>query len=449
MGIIGSRSRGCAALLGLILGLVVAPATPAGAGLTFNVRPENRTILVPGPGEGTIQIDVTAPELDWGGEDRPRLNLALVIDRSGSMAELGKLEYAKKAAHEMIDRLAPDDRLSIVTYDHQVETPWPASRVGDRRRLHRIVDELFPRGATDLWGGVEEGWRQVVGERRAGWVNRVMLISDGLANRGLTDRREMARLASRMAGDGVSFSTFGVGASFDEELLTLLATGGGGSYYFLEHPSAMAAALTRELGLASRVCAGEVEIVIRLGRGWDLAGIAGYEWRQEGDAVVVRLGDLSAGARRSLITRVRTSDRSFGQRQAAEVRVRYRDPRSGRVLQEELRAVSLELVADPEVHSRSFDVEVRERAAVVESNERLRDAARMVDEGKKSDAIVILQRQEKVLRAAPASPAVAAELKANQAYQSKIKELDGLSKDEAAAAQKGVKYRAYQSLNQQ
>ncbi len=113
-----------AALLGVLLGLVVAPAA-AQAGLTFSARPENRTILVPGPGEGTIQIEVIVPDMEWIGEDRPRLNLALVIDRSGSMAELGKLEYAKAAAHEMIDLLAPDDRLAIVAYDHQVRDAAP------------------------------------------------------------------------------------------------------------------------------------------------------------------------------------------------------------------------------------------------------------------------------------------------------------------------------------
>ncbi len=444
----GSRLMIGAAFLVSLLGLVAAPAA-ARAGLTFSARPENRTILIPGPGEGTIQIEVIAPDLERIEEDRSRLNLALVIDRSGSMAELGKLEYAKAAAHEMIDRLASDDRLAIVAYDHEVQTLLPSRRVGDRRELHAVVDSLYPRGATDLWSGVEAGWRQVAGDRRVGWVNRVMLISDGLANRGCTDRWEMSRRVGRMADDGVSFSTFGVGASFDEELLTLLATGGGGSYYYLEHPSAMTAALTREMGLAARLSAGEVEIVIRLRSGWDLAGIAGYEWRREGDAFVIRLGDLSSGARRSLITRVRTTDRTFGTRRAADVRVRWRDPRSGRVVEERLREVSLELVADPEVHARSYDPEVRDRAAVVESNERLREAARLVDQGRKSDAIEILKKQEKALQAAPASPAVASELKANQSYQSTITGIESLGKDGAAAAQKGIKYRAYQNLNQQ
>ena len=105
-----------AALEALILGAAGAHAAP----LTFDVRSENRRVLVPGPGDGTIQIQVIAPDSQVTHAGRPRLNLALVIDRSGSMAEARKLDFVKTAAHHLVDMMGPDDLLSVVTYSQRV-----------------------------------------------------------------------------------------------------------------------------------------------------------------------------------------------------------------------------------------------------------------------------------------------------------------------------------------
>ncbi|MEK6779287.1 MAG: VWA domain-containing protein, partial [Candidatus Deferrimicrobiota bacterium] len=173
------------ALATLVLGAACAPA----AHLTLDVRSENRTVLIPGPGDGTIQIQVVAPDAPAIHTDRPRLNLALVIDRSGSMSEARKLDFVKTAAHQLVDMMGQDDILSIVAYDHHVQVPWPSRPVGrDRAELHRIIAGLYPGGATFLSGGLEEGFRQAKAGQRRGALNRVLLLSDGLANRGVTNR---------------------------------------------------------------------------------------------------------------------------------------------------------------------------------------------------------------------------------------------------------------------
>ena len=112
----------------LIPGASCAQAAP----LMLDVQSENRRVLVPGPGDGTIQIQVIAPDAPAVHADRPRLNLALVIDRSGSMAEARKLDFVKTAAHHLVDRMGPDDLLSIVTYSQQVQIPWPSRTRSDR-----------------------------------------------------------------------------------------------------------------------------------------------------------------------------------------------------------------------------------------------------------------------------------------------------------------------------
>ena len=111
--------------------------------------------------EVITQIQVAAPDAPEVLIDRTRLNLALVIDRSGSMSEARKLDFVRTAAHQLVDMMEPDDILSIVTYDHHVEIPWRSRPVGrDRETLHRIISGLYPGGATFLSGGLEEGYRQ-------------------------------------------------------------------------------------------------------------------------------------------------------------------------------------------------------------------------------------------------------------------------------------------------
>ena len=132
----------------------------------LDVRSENRTVLVPGPGDGTIQIQVIAPDVPAIHTDRPRLNLALVIDRSGSMAEARKLDFVKTAAHHLVDMMGPDDLLSIVTYSQQVQVPWPSRPVGrDREELHRIHLRVVSRAGRP---SSPAGWRKGSGRRRPG-----------------------------------------------------------------------------------------------------------------------------------------------------------------------------------------------------------------------------------------------------------------------------------------
>ena len=331
------------ALAILVLGAVHAPAAP----LTLDVRSENRTVLIPGPGDGTIQIQVIAPDAPKVLIDRPRLNLALVIDRSGSMSEARKLDFVKTAAHQLVDMMGPDDILSIVAYDHHVQILWRSRPVGrDRAELHRIIVGLYPGGATFLSGGLEEGYRQAKCGRRGGTLTRVLLLSDGLANRGVTNRGDLRERAAVMSEMGISVSTFGVGNHFDEELMTMVAAGGGGNYRYLGDPERIVAALTSEFHTASRTAASEVEIIIRLKRDCRFGSVVGRDWRRDGDSYIIRLGDLSAGERRTVFAKLNVAGERPGLREVGEVAMRYRDPVTSVVVTPSAQAVSLELVRD-------------------------------------------------------------------------------------------------------
>ncbi|MGE5664767.1 MAG: vWA domain-containing protein [Deltaproteobacteria bacterium] len=429
----------------LVLGVASAPAAP----LSLEVRAENRTVLIPGPGDGTIQIQVIAPDSPPIDSTRPRLNLALVIDRSGSMSEARKLDFVKTAAHQLVDMMEPDDILSIVTYDHNVEVPWPASPVGrDRTGIHRIVSGLYPGGATLLSGGLEEACRQAKRGRRGGTLNRVLLLSDGLANRGVTSRGELRERAAMMSEEGISVSTFGVGHQFDEELMMMVAGGGGGNYRYLGDPERIMAALAAEFRTASRTAASEVEIVIRVRKDCRFGSVVGREWRRDGDSFVIRLGDLSAGERRTVFASLKVAADRLGPREVGDVALRYRDPATSKTVTAPAQAVSLELVRDERVHREGLDRGVHEKKVVAESSVLVQEAARLADQGKREEAKEMLGKAVSTLAPAAAAPAVRAEMDHATRYRDSLDQMGDMNSEGAKAAQKAIKYRAYETLQQ-
>ncbi len=439
-----------AALLTAAL-LTAAPGATFAAASTLNldVRPENRTILIPGRGDGTVQIQVIAPD-DPAPRYRPNVNLSLVIDRSGSMSGARKLDYVKTAAHQLVDMMGPDDILSIVTYDDRVTVPWRARRVdGNRETLHRIISGIYPGGSTFLSGGLEEGFRQAGEGRRRGYLNRVLLLSDGLANVGVTHGGALRELAGNMARQGVSISTFGVGNDFDEELMAGAAAAGGGNYRYLGDPERIVAALSDELQSASRTYASDVEIIIRLRRDCRFGSVLGREWRREGDSYVIRLGDLAAGGRRTVFANVNVDGDRPGLREVGDVTLRYRDPVSEKTVTAAPRTVSLELVRDERLHREGFDRSVQEGKAVAESSAMVREAARLADEGKKDKAKEMLGKAAAGLSAAPASPAVKAEMERAAEYGNRLDAMGDMSSEEAKGVQKSIKYKSHRQLQEQ
>ena len=415
----------------------------------LDVRAENRRVLVPGPGDGTIQIQVIAPDAPPVRTDRPRLNLVLVIDRSGSMAEAGKLDFVKTAAHHLVDMMATDDLLSIVTYSQEVQVPWPSRPVGrGREDLHRIISGLYPGGSTFLSGGLEEGFRQAKAGKRRGTLNRVLLLSDGLANVGVISRGALRERAGDMAEKGISVSTFGVGNDFDEELMTMVAGGGGGNYRYLGDPERIVAALESEFHTVSRTAASEVEIIIRLKRGCRFGSVLGRDWRRDGDAYVIRLGDLSAGERRTVFARLNVAGEQPGLREVGDVALRYRDPATSKGIATSPRGVAVELVRDERAWREGFDRSVQEKRAVAEANVLVQEAARLADQGKKEEAKKMLGKAAAGLAAAPPSPAVHAEMEHANRYKDTLDAMGDMRSEAAKGAQKAIKYRAYETLQQ-
>ncbi len=200
-----------------------------------------------------IYIDAKAALVKKDSERVP-LNIALVIDRSGSMAG-EKLEYVKKATDFVINNLNKNDYLSIVQYDNKVDVVSETQAVTNKKGLHEKVAKIKAGGMTNLSGGMLEGYTQVGVSKKERYVNRVLLLSDGLANEGITDPEKLRSIAQkRFREQGIGLSSFGVGADFNELLMTNLAEYGGANYYFIDMPDRIPEIFAKELeGLLSVV----------------------------------------------------------------------------------------------------------------------------------------------------------------------------------------------------
>jgi Ca-activated chloride channel family protein len=186
---------------------------------------------------------------------RTPLNISLVLDHSGSMKAERKLEYAKEAVKFVIDNLGSADKLSLVIYDTEVDLLSASAPVTNKELLKAKVDAIRDNGSTNLSGGMLEGYAQTKSTFDPKNVNRVLLLSDGLANHGITDPLKLQDIAKQKAREeGISISTFGIGADFNEDLMTNLAENGSGNYYFINSSDKIPEIFAQELkGLLSVV----------------------------------------------------------------------------------------------------------------------------------------------------------------------------------------------------
>ena len=200
--------------------------------------------------DATVVLDVLVrvtppqPEVHF---PRPPLNLALVLDRSGSMSEGKKMPFAREAAVFVVTQLLPTDRVSMTVFDDHIETVVPNAPAADKPGLVRRIQQVGPRGSTDLHGGWAEGGRQAESQIAEGGINRVLLLSDGLANVGVTDPNTIATEARGLAARGVGTTTLGVGDDYNEDLLEAMASAGDGHYYYIESPAQLVDIFQTEL----------------------------------------------------------------------------------------------------------------------------------------------------------------------------------------------------------
>jgi Ca-activated chloride channel family protein len=277
-----------------------------------------------------LTVTITAPARERRA-DRPVAHVALVLDRSGSMAGR-KLDMAKKAVEHAVRLLNDRDRLALVCYDDEIDTLLTATQATTEAKTLALsrVRATDARGSTDLSGGWLKGASEIGASEpgNASTVTRVLLLSDGLANRGERDPEALARHAADLRARGITTSTFGLGADFDETLMSRLATDGGGHFYFIEQPVQIPDFFTSELGEALDVVARDARLVL----GGDdtvqvscLNDLPFEARRSEAGAAHVRLGDLVSAQETTVVVAVQCPALAVGERAVVTLRLADRD----------------------------------------------------------------------------------------------------------------------------
>lgn len=225
---------------------------------------------------------------------RAPVNLAIVLDRSGSMAG-PKLEAAREAAAFLVRRLAPEDVVSVVAYDDGVWTVAPPATGEAQQDLPERIEGIEAGGSTNLSGGWLRGRELVADGRADGRINRVLLLTDGLANVGITDPAQLVGLCARAHETGISTTTIGFGADYDERLLRDMADAAGGNTYYIEAPDQAPAVFGHELEGLLTLAAQNVSVTVRAGAGATLAASwHSYPSFDTPDGLRLELGDLYA-----------------------------------------------------------------------------------------------------------------------------------------------------------
>jgi len=265
-----------------------------------------------------ILCDVAAPEPKEPGKPRRSGNVALVLDRSGSMA--GRpLDLALQGAGLAVEALRGGDRFGVVTYDDRVDVlvpSTPATEVAKAEARDRL-QLVQAGGSTDLHGGWLQGCEEVARGMTEGPESRCLLLTDGLANQGVTDPGEIARHAAELRARGIVTSTFGLGDAFDEVLLQKMAESGGGNAYWVREPGQVGPAMAAEMGDSLEVVARGVELVVE-GVGVEEVLVPGLGRLTRGTDGRFRrsLGSLSANQVRSETLHVRLRRRRAGRESA-------------------------------------------------------------------------------------------------------------------------------------
>jgi Ca-activated chloride channel family protein len=378
--------------------------------------------------------------------DRRPVNLSVVLDRSGSMGEEGKMQNAKAALRALINGLSRDDIFSLVIYDDVVDVLRDAGRAGEGQELIDLVEGIQPRGWTNLGGGMLEGFSQA--ERYAGrkYVNRVVLISDGLANRGITDPRELGRFVRGFRKRSISLTTMGVGLDYNENLMTSLAAQGGGNYYFIESPRNLASVLRDEFAMLGCVVAQNAVIELSLSTGVNVVDVIGTEFTARDGRLRIPVGDFCAGERREFTVELDIPP-GKGRRLIARGDVSFGPVRES-VSISPLEGVTVRYSEDPAEVNRNRDLGAQASADVAVSTRGVDRAMDALDLGRNEEALKEIAAARRQLQASPAaSGSPAAE--AIREQDERLSTFEQRLKDGPASlqrAKKSIQYDNYRTL---
>jgi len=311
-----------------IAGIPLHAHASASAPVSINAELDRSVLTVGKPHRTYLRVSVTpARRTD---AKRALMNVALVIDRSGSMGSQQRMANARRAATMAVDRLGADDILSIVSYDDRVEVEVPATKVLNRSDVKARIERLSPRGSTAIHAALLKAADEVRKFKSKDRVNRIVLISDGLANVGPSQPRDFESLGREFASEGITVSTIGLGNGYNEDLMAGLARSADGGHVFVQESADLAAFLAREFDDVAGTAGQEAEIIIKVKDGVRPIRSLGREAHIEKDRIAYRVGALYGGVEQVLLVELQVDPASTsGEATVADIDVAYTSAETG------------------------------------------------------------------------------------------------------------------------
>lgn len=370
------------------------------ARINLKVTPRRPALLAGFDNTIDILIQIEGPEAPIDKPQRTPLNLSLVLDRSGSMAGL-PLAEAVSCAQFIVENLEASDRASLVVYDNQVNVLVSNRELQDKASFLEALRTIRFGGGTDLHGGWLQGAQEAAAFVSPTSISRVLLLSDGQANSGLTDLKNITQQCAQLADTGVSTSTYGLGLSFNEELMTSMASSGLGNSYYGECADDLMESFQREFDLLSALFAQQVCLRIQPQPGVEVLLLNPY-MKKEGAYILpdVAYGGVAWAIVRAKVPARLTSLKDGEAQSIFEVMVSANDM-SGQVLTIPSMHLQLTSLPTPAWNTICEDESVIRRVGEVEVAA-LQDAARSA--ARKRDWITVNRLLKEARLKAPDNP---------------------------------------------
>jgi Ca-activated chloride channel family protein len=300
----------------------------AGDTLAIDARLGHASLAKNSRGETFLLAQIAAGEDKTNGSAASSpMNLALVIDRSGSMKG-DRIANAMNAAVSAIERLRDGDSVTVVAFDSAAQIVVSPTRVSaaSRPAMEAAVRNIRLGGDTCISCGLQEAMQQLAQTSlNSDRVNRMILLSDGATNSGIKDVPGLRAMAGRMNAKGVTISTIGVDVDFDEKVMAALAAEGNGRHYFVANASGIPAVFAQEFDDILASVAKEAELSIELAPGVEVAEVFDRSFRREGSKIIVPFGAFSAKQEKTILIKLKVPADREGTQAVADVKLAYRD----------------------------------------------------------------------------------------------------------------------------
>jgi len=351
---------------------------------------------IPDHREFDVRLMVNIESESTSGKISKPLNLALVLDRSGSMSG-HKLEYVKEAAKILINEMGKDDFFSLTVFNSSVKPLISPVKINQAYGIEETVNSIVAGDTTNLSGGYQQGCALAKEKMVDENISRVMLLTDGLANRGIVDQNHLSDIARAMQVEGISTTTIGVGENYNEFLLGKMAENGSGGAYFIENPDDAPSVFEEELGYLKSLTASDFELkVVLSGENIRFNQLNTYR-TTDGNRFL--LGDVYAGQFKSIVLEFKLPKMKIGRGvEIGHIEVSYRDASEGEKGTRNLNLpLKIDVVNKKDFSKISPDKDVVIASALLTVARGKSKAIKLSDGGKYQEAAGLLEKYADVI----------------------------------------------------